>query len=87
MTTEAEHLLDELLQLPQDDRLAIAAVLADSVQHELTADVEASWIAEAKHRLQAVREGRSTTVPTAIVAQASRATRATADHPASRPRS
>lgn len=95
MTTEAELLLDELLQLPQDDRLAIAAVLADSVQHEPTADVEASWIAETKRRLQAVREGRSTTVPTelvedeldAIVAQASRATRATADHPASRPRS
>lgn len=36
MTTAAEHLLDELLQLPQDDRLAIAAVLADDVQHERT---------------------------------------------------
>ena len=85
MTTDAEHLLDELLQLPQDDRLAIATILADSVQHESTADIEASWIAEAKRRLQAVREGRSTTVPTelvedeldAIVARASQATRAT----------
>lgn len=84
MTTAAEHLLDELLQLPQDDRLAIAAILADSVQHEPTADIEASWLAEAKRRLQAVREGRSTTVPTelvedeldAIVARASQATRA-----------
>jgi putative addiction module component (TIGR02574 family) len=84
VTTDAEHLLDELLQLPQDDRLAIAAILADSVQHESIADIEASWIAEAKRRLQAVREGRSTTVPTApvvaalhaIVARASQATRA-----------
>jgi putative addiction module component (TIGR02574 family) len=84
VTTEAEHLLDELLQLPQDDRLAIAAILADSVQHEPTVDIEASWIAEAKRRLEAVRAGRSTTVPTelvedeldAIVARASQATRA-----------
>lgn len=84
MTTEAEHLLDELLRLPQDDRLAIAAILADSIQLEPTAEIEASWIAEAKRRLKAVRSGQSTTIPTeatedeldAIVARASQTTRA-----------
>ena len=85
MKTDAEQLLDELLQLPQDDRAAIAAILADSIQHQATPVIEASWIAEAKHRLEAVRAGRSTTIPTelvedeldAIVARASQATRAT----------
>lgn len=84
MTTDAEHLLDELLQLPQDDRATIAAMLADALRHETTAIIEASWIAEAKRRLDAVRAGESTTILTervedeldAIVARATQATRA-----------
>ncbi|MEX1367254.1 MAG: addiction module protein [Nannocystaceae bacterium] len=82
VTTDAEHLLDELLQLPLDDRAVIAAILADSLQREPTGVIEASWIAEAKRRLEAVHAGESITIPTeqvedeldAIVARASAAT-------------
>ncbi|MCX4239246.1 addiction module protein [Paraliomyxa miuraensis] len=85
MTADTEQLLDELLQLPQDERAAIATILADSIQHQATSDIEASWIAEAKGRLESVRAGESTTIPTevvedeldAIVTRASQATRAT----------
>lgn len=67
MTTDAEHLLDELLRLPQEDRATISAILADSLQTETTAVIEASWIAEAKRRLEAVRAGESMTIPTETV--------------------
>jgi hypothetical protein len=32
----------ELLQLPQDDRVAIAAILADSIEPEPTSELEAA---------------------------------------------
>jgi putative addiction module component (TIGR02574 family) len=83
--TDAERLLDELLELPRDDRAVIAAILTDSLEHDRSPAIEAAWIAEAKLRLEAVRSGRSIPVASelveeeldAIVARATLAARAT----------
>lgn len=63
VTTEAERILDAALQLPDDDRAELAAILADSVgDGSSPADIDAAWITEAKRRLGEVRAG-SATVP------------------------
>ena len=54
MTAEVENLLDKLLELPAEDRAAVAAVLTDSLQQGPSEEIEAAWIAEAKRRLERV---------------------------------
>lgn len=84
MTAEVEHLLESLLELSQEERAAVAAVLVDSLQQGASEEIEAAWIAEAKRRLERVRSGESTPIATEaveheldeIVARASEASRA-----------
>jgi putative addiction module component (TIGR02574 family) len=82
VTTDTERLLDELLELPREERAAIAAILSDGIEREPSPEVEASWVAEAKRRLEAVRSGRSIPVASEVVEEeldaiVARATRAT----------
>jgi putative addiction module component (TIGR02574 family) len=64
VTREAERLLDAALDLPEDERAELAAILSESVGHDPSSDeIEAEWIAEAKRRLEDVRAGRATTIP------------------------
>lgn len=67
MTAEVEHLLETLLQLPQEDRAAVAAVLTDSLEQGSLEEIDAAWIEEAKRRLERIRSGESTPVPAGVV--------------------
>ena len=64
MTSEAERLLEAALKLPDSERAELAAILTDSIgDGSSDAEIEETWIAEAKRRLEDVRSGRSKTVP------------------------
>lgn len=64
VTREAERLLDAAMDLPEDERAELAAILSESVGRGSSFDkIEAEWIAEAKRRLEDVRAGRATTIP------------------------
>ena len=62
MSGQAQRLLDEALQLPEQDRAELALRLLDSVG-EPTDQVEREWIEEAKRRLAEVERGDVQTVP------------------------
>jgi putative addiction module component (TIGR02574 family) len=52
------------MQLPDDERAELVAILADSLRDEHTErEVESAWMSEAKHRLERIRNGTSTSVP------------------------
>ena len=58
MTDEASRVLDAALQLPAIERAELAAILADGVGEESSPEeIEASWIAEAKRRSEAIERG------------------------------
>ncbi|MGB1017149.1 MAG: addiction module protein [Nannocystaceae bacterium] len=64
MRIETQSLLDAALTLPDDERAELSAILADSLGDGSTpSEIEASWLAEARRRLQAVRAGASVVVP------------------------
>jgi putative addiction module component (TIGR02574 family) len=58
VTDEAGRILDAALQLPEAERLQLAAILTDSVGDKASPEeVEAAWIAEAKRRSTAIERG------------------------------
>jgi putative addiction module component (TIGR02574 family) len=64
MTDVASRLKDELLQLSEDDRLALARVLLESVGPEDdVAEDEAAWIEELNRRSDDLAAGRATAQP------------------------
>lgn len=64
VTRDAERLLDAAMDLPEEERAELAAILSESVGRGSSADeIEAEWIAEAKRRLEDVRAGRGPTIP------------------------
>lgn len=56
MTRAARDLLNEVLQLPPEDRAEIVAELLESLD-EVEEDVEAAWAAEIERRVAAARAG------------------------------
>jgi putative addiction module component (TIGR02574 family) len=65
MTDVASRLKDELLQLSEDDRLALARVLLESVDgpEDDVAEDEAAWIEELNRRSDDLAAGRATAQP------------------------
>lgn len=60
MPDEASRVLDAAMRLSEPERAELAAILSDSVgDGSSPAEIEASWIAEAKRRLEAYRRGES----------------------------
>ncbi len=55
MTTAARKLLDEVLALPESDRLEIASEIIASVDGPPDADWEAAWSAELDKRVAAAQ--------------------------------
>jgi putative addiction module component (TIGR02574 family) len=63
VTENASRILDAAMQLPDDERAELAAILTDSVgDRSSPEEIDASWIAEAKRRLAAYRSGESTPI-------------------------
>lgn len=64
MTSSAESVLQNALNLPEEDRAEIAARLIASLDAESTesrADVEEAWAAEIERRCEALDAGTTTT--------------------------
>jgi len=66
MTSRAQQLLRDVLELPLDERADVAAELLaslDDAQAEHPADVEAAWAGEIERRARRVMAGESTGIP------------------------
>lgn len=53
------------MELPEDERAELAAVLVDSIgDGRPEADIDEAWLRAIRQRLQAVRAGQATLIPT-----------------------
>lgn len=63
MNARVDHLLDEVLGLPAEERSALAAALVDSLEGTDDASVSAAWRQELLRRREALRSGAAKAVP------------------------
>jgi putative addiction module component (TIGR02574 family) len=56
MTEAARKLLEDVLALPEDERLELASEIIASVDGPADADWEAAWLAELDRRVDAANE-------------------------------
>ena len=65
LTAATQTILDAAMELPEDERAELAAILADSIgDGRPVAEIDAAWLAVARQRLEDVRSGRATVIPT-----------------------
>ena len=69
MNARVDHVLDEVLALPVDERSAVAAALLDSLEDADTASISDAWRAEVKRRRDELRSGVVRAVPWSEVKQ------------------
>jgi putative addiction module component (TIGR02574 family) len=69
MNARVDHILDEALALPDDERSAVAAALLDSLESADPATVSDAWRAEIKRRRDELRAGNVQAIPWAEVKQ------------------
>ena len=60
---DPKQLLAEALQLPPEERAALAGELIQSLDSEVDDDAEAAWSAEIHRRLERLDAGLASTVP------------------------
>jgi len=60
---DPKQLLAEALQLPPEERAALAGELIQSLDREVGDDAEAAWSVEIRRRLERLDAGLATTVP------------------------
>ena len=58
-----KQLLTEALQLPPEERAALAGELIQSLDEQIDADAEAAWSVEIRRRLERLNAGLAKTVP------------------------
>ena len=63
MTKALEEVSRDALQLPRQQRLALARFLIDLEESSAEEGVEAAWVAEISERVRAVDEGRAEGIP------------------------
>jgi putative addiction module component (TIGR02574 family) len=69
MNARVDHLLDEVLGLPVEERSALAVALLDSLETADEATVSELWRAEVNQRRAELRAGRVQAAPWAEVRQ------------------
>lgn len=69
MNARVDHLLDEILGLPPEERSAVAAALIDSLQGTTDLSVTEAWKQELLARREALRAGSTTASPWAQARQ------------------
>ena len=67
MSTVADALLHDVLELPTKKRAEIALRIMESLEGEPAQDVEDAWAAEVRDRVEALRQGKASTRPAADV--------------------
>ena len=63
MNARIDHLLDEALSLPTDDRSALVIALLDSLEGSGDASVSDAWRQEIRRRRAGLRDGTIVPVP------------------------
>lgn len=63
MNANVDHLIDEALALPADERSAVVLALIDSLDGADEASVAETWAAEIQQRKADIRSGAVKTVP------------------------
>lgn len=63
MNARVDHLLDEVLGLPAEERSALAAALIDSLEGREDASISEAWKRELLRRRVALHSGASASVP------------------------
>ena len=63
MNVRVDHLLDEVLGLPVEERSAVAAALIDSLEGIADSSVPQAWRQELLRRREALRSGAAKAVP------------------------
>jgi putative addiction module component (TIGR02574 family) len=69
MNARVDHVLDEVLALPADERSAVAAALLDSLEDADTASISDAWREEVKRRRNELRSGVVRALPWSEVKQ------------------
>jgi putative addiction module component (TIGR02574 family) len=73
MNARVDHVLDEVLALPADERSAVAVALLESLENADSNAVSDAWRAEIKRRREELRNGSVRAIPWADVKQRFRA--------------
>lgn len=63
MTTLAEELYQNALDLEQKERATLAARLFESLDREVEEGVEAAWLAEVERRMEELDSGKVQSIP------------------------
>ncbi len=63
MNARVDHVLDEVLGLPAEERSAVAAALIDSLEGTTDHSVTEAWRLELLRRRDALRSGKTKAVP------------------------
>jgi putative addiction module component (TIGR02574 family) len=58
----SRQLMNDALRLPPTDRAALVGALMQSLEAERDPDAESPWLANARSRLETLREGQGTTI-------------------------
>jgi len=69
MNVRVDHLLDEVLRLPVEERSALAVALLDSLEKADEATVSEQWRAEVNRRRTELRAGQKQAAPWTEVRQ------------------
>lgn len=69
MNARVDHVLDEVLALPADERSAVAVALLESLEDADSIAVSDAWRAEIRRRRDELRTGRVRATPWAEVKQ------------------
>lgn len=69
MNARVDHVLDEVLALPADERSAVAVALLDSLEHADSASISDAWREEVKRRREELRSGAVRAAPWSEVRQ------------------
>jgi putative addiction module component (TIGR02574 family) len=69
MNARVDHILDEALALPDEERSAVAVALLDSLENADPRAVSEAWRAELRRRREELRAGNVRAIPWAEVKQ------------------
>lgn len=63
MTALAEKIYNEVLDLPNDERLSLLDKLLHVITVPTATDIEKAWLEESHRRLDDIRSGKTQTIP------------------------
>ncbi len=63
MSSAAKKILEEVLQLPLDEQVAIAETVLSRYEAESQEEIDEAWKVEVRRRIEEIRSGKVKTIP------------------------